>query len=65
MFRHPAFRRYTTTAKMVEQTLALIKPDAMAAGSKSGILARIKEAGFTVAAEKELQLSKACDEGSI
>lgn len=50
---------------MVEQTLALIKPDAMAAGSKSGILARIKEAGFTVAAEKELQLSKACDEGSI
>jgi nucleoside diphosphate kinase len=36
----------------------MIKPDAMAAGHKQGILAKIKENGFTVVAEKELQLTK-------
>lgn len=43
---------------MAERTYAMIKPDAMANGSKAGILERIKGAGFTVVAEKELSLSK-------
>lgn len=43
---------------MAERTYAMIKPDAMASGSKAGILERIKSAGFTVVAEKELSLTK-------
>jgi len=42
----------------MERTLAIIKPDAMAAGHKDAILAFIKNHGFAIVAEKETTLSK-------
>lgn len=41
-----------------ERTYAMIKPDAMAADHKQGILDQIKENSFKVVAEQELQLTK-------
>lgn len=41
----------------VQQTLALIKPDAYGAGKKDEIIEKIKQRGFTIIQEKELQLS--------
>jgi len=41
-----------------EQTLALIKPDAVAAGKADEIVARIESEGFTVLERSTLQLSK-------
>ncbi|KAI9207247.1 nucleoside diphosphate kinase [Polychytrium aggregatum] len=41
----------------MERTVALIKPDAYAAGKKDEIVERIKSEGFTVVAEKEVHLS--------
>ncbi len=43
----------------VQQTLALVKPDATARGLSGKILARIEDEGFTVVALKKLHLSKA------
>jgi nucleoside-diphosphate kinase len=42
---------------MIERTLAIIKPDAVAAGAAGQILARIEKAGFKVLAAKMLQMS--------
>lgn len=41
-----------------QRTLALIKPDAYGAGKKDEILERIKQAGFKIAVEKEIQLTE-------
>ncbi|MFU8858517.1 MAG: nucleoside-diphosphate kinase [Deferrisomatales bacterium] len=46
----------------VEQTLALIKPDATARNVTGRIIARIEEEGFTIRAMKKLHLSKADSE---
>ena len=43
---------------MIEQTLAIIKPDAVSRGLVGKILARIEEQGFRVRALKLVQLSK-------
>jgi nucleoside-diphosphate kinase len=42
----------------VERTLAIIKPDAVAAGAAGKILARIEQAGFTVLALKMIRMSE-------
>jgi nucleoside-diphosphate kinase len=42
---------------MIERTLAIIKPDAVAAGAAGQILARLERAGFKVLAAKMLQMS--------
>lgn len=41
-----------------QRTLALIKPDAYGAGKKDEILEKLKEAGFKIAVEKEIQLTE-------
>ena len=41
----------------VERTLAIIKPDAVAAGAAGKILARIEQAGFKVLALKMIRMS--------
>jgi nucleoside-diphosphate kinase len=41
----------------VERTLAIIKPDAVAAGAAGKILSRIEQAGFKVLALKMIQMS--------
>jgi nucleoside-diphosphate kinase len=43
---------------VIEQTLAIIKPDAVSRGLVGKILARIEEQGFQVRALKVVQLSK-------
>ena len=43
---------------MIEQTLAIIKPDAVSRGLIGNILARIEEQGFRVRALRMVQLSK-------
>lgn len=47
----------------VERTLAIIKPDAMARGLADKILARIRQEGFKVVAQKTAALSKKQAEG--
>jgi nucleoside-diphosphate kinase len=47
----------------MEKTLALIKPDATAAGNSGAIIQRIEQAGFTIRAMKMIQLSRAQAEG--
>jgi nucleoside-diphosphate kinase len=42
---------------MIERTLAIIKPDAVAAGAAGRILARIEQAGFKVLGMKMLHMS--------
>ena len=42
----------------VERTLAIIKPDAVAAGSAGQILARIERAGFKILALKMIRMSE-------
>ena len=44
---------------MSERTLAIIKPDAVAAGAAGQILARIEQAGFKVLAIKMIQMTEA------
>ena len=41
----------------MEKTLAIIKPDAVAAGSTGLIIAMIEDAGFRIAAMKKMRLS--------
>ena len=48
---------------MVEQTLAIIKPDAMAAGSTDAIITHITNNGFTVLEKEEMNLSRQEAEG--
>ncbi|KAJ3183145.1 hypothetical protein HDU87_007568, partial [Geranomyces variabilis] len=43
---------------LTERTLALIKPDAFAAGHRDAILERIRAKGFKVVAEKEVELTR-------
>ena len=43
---------------MIERTLAIIKPDAVAKGAAGQILARIEQAGFKVVAIKMVHLSE-------
>ena len=47
----------------MEQTLAIIKPDAVAARHAGRIIARIEEAGFQIRAMRQLQLSQKQAEG--
>jgi nucleoside-diphosphate kinase len=47
----------------VERTLAIVKPDAVARGLVSDILARIHRAGFQIVAIKSLRLTRAEAEG--
>jgi nucleoside-diphosphate kinase len=47
----------------MERTLAIIKPDAVAAGKAGRILQRIEDAGFTVRALRLVRLSRADAEG--
>jgi nucleoside-diphosphate kinase len=47
----------------MEQTLAIIKPDAVAARYTGGIIQRIEEAGFQIRAMRLLQLSQTQAEG--
>jgi nucleoside-diphosphate kinase len=42
---------------MIERTLAIIKPDAVEAGSAGQVLARIETAGFKVLAAKMIRMS--------
>ncbi len=48
---------------MAEKTLAIIKPDAMAAGFNDAIIEHIKKNGFTVVEQKEANLSQEQAEG--
>ena len=48
---------------VVERTLAIVKPDAMARGLQGEILKRIHEAGFAIVALKSLRLTKTEAEG--
>jgi nucleoside-diphosphate kinase len=48
---------------MAEQTLAIIKPDAVKARNSGKIIQRIEEAGFTIRAMRLLNLSKKEAEG--
>ena len=48
---------------MSERTFAIIKPDAVKAGSTGKILARIEEAGFTIRGMRLQHLSKKEAEG--
>lgn len=43
---------------MTEKTLAIIKPDATAAGFTDAIIEHIKNNGFTIVAQKEMNLSQ-------
>jgi nucleoside-diphosphate kinase len=43
---------------MDERTLAIIKPDAVAAGDADNILALIKKNGFTIVAKKNMHLTR-------
>jgi nucleoside-diphosphate kinase len=47
----------------MEQTLAIIKPDAVAARHAGRIIARIEETGFQIRAMRQLQLSQKQAEG--
>jgi nucleoside-diphosphate kinase len=47
----------------MEQTLAIIKPDAVAARHAGRIIARIEEAGFQIRAMRQLHLSQKQAEG--
>ena len=47
----------------MQRTLALIKPDAFAAGHAGAIIARIQESGLTVLASKTLHLTEAQAKG--
>ena len=47
----------------MEQTLAIIKPDAVSSGHAGAILQRIEEAGFRVAAMRMVRLTKTEAEG--
>lgn len=49
--------------KNLEETLFIIKPDAMGAGFERKILARIREEGFEIVATEHLRLSKSEAEG--
>jgi nucleoside-diphosphate kinase len=42
---------------MIERTLAIIKPDAVAAGAAGKVLARIEQAGFRVLAVKMIHMT--------
>ena len=48
---------------MEQQTLAIIKPDAVSSGHAGAILQRIEEAGFRVAAMRMVRMTKAEAEG--
>lgn len=48
---------------MIERTLAIIKPDAMAARRAGAILSMIEEAGFRILAMRLIRLSRAQAEG--
>jgi nucleoside-diphosphate kinase len=48
---------------MIERTLAIIKPDAVAKGAAGQILARIEQAGFKVVALKMVHLSETAAAG--
>jgi nucleoside-diphosphate kinase len=43
---------------MIEKTLAIIKPDAVAAQNEGKIIDLIKQHGFTILAEKRMQLTQ-------
>jgi nucleoside-diphosphate kinase len=43
---------------MIERTLAILKPDAVAAGNSGAILARLEDEGFVVRGLKRLQLTE-------
>lgn len=47
----------------MQRTLALVKPDAYAAGHAGAILAKIQESGLTIVAAKSLHLTRAQAEG--
>lgn len=47
----------------MEQTLGIIKPDAVANGHTGAILARIEEAGFRIAGMKKIHMTKSQAEG--
>lgn len=47
----------------MQRTLALVKPDAFAAGHAGAILAKIQESGLSVLATKTLHLTRAQAEG--
>jgi len=47
----------------MEQTLGIIKPDAVANGHTGSILARIEEAGFRIAGMKKIHMTKSQAEG--
>lgn len=47
----------------IEQTFAIIKPDATAAGHTGPIIAAIEENGFTIKCLKKVHLTKAQSEG--
>jgi nucleoside-diphosphate kinase len=48
---------------MIQRTLAIIKPDAVAKGVAGKIMARIEDAGFTVLAAKLIHMSDALARG--
>ncbi len=47
----------------MQRTLALVKPDAYAAGHQGAILAKIQESGLRIVATKSLHLTRAQAEG--
>ncbi|KAJ3033116.1 Thioredoxin domain-containing protein 3 [Rhizophlyctis rosea] len=54
---HPTEVAMPPPGEPIERTLALIKPDAYAAGRKDDIVARIKESGFVIVKEEEYRMS--------
>jgi nucleoside-diphosphate kinase len=47
----------------LQRTLAIIKPDAMAAGHAGAIIARLQEEGFAIVGMRQLALTRAQAEG--
>lgn len=54
----PFCKATTTTTNNDEKTLAIIKPDAVAAGNADKIIQSIKDNGFKILAQKEITLDK-------
>lgn len=54
---------FRNETRMKEHTLAIIKPDAMRAGTSEAIIKKIKDNGFTIVQKKETTLTKEQAEG--
>jgi nucleoside-diphosphate kinase len=63
IFAHAFLKIILEIFMAVEQTLSIIKPDAVSKNYIGQIVARFEKAGLTIAAQRMLQLSRAQAEG--